>query len=1437
MQSRNPNPSKGQISTPFLFDCKKFSRKSSVTDSVTMNFSNLGHGAASTSGSANEGSFDTSFASPSVSGFASGKPSVAPLSRLPNRRYVKMRKKLGAQQVGSTPYSETRDYSSFNPFRPVSTSLDQNEMRDFGDKWQNWNPFSPYSTQKVGGLNAFDAASSSDLKFGKSHGGFVFGANRSSSVSNSNVEKSGLGVSVGKPLRHKMKKLNIGNQSQQKVSKDSTFSFSAGGRESSSSGVFEFGSNNKKIYYDFDGSVSKLQDEMRNLRTEGLYNQNNAEKPKDANFIYKGAVESSFVFRGSDNGESLASKIPESMKKLNLEDSGNVAGSEKPKDADHNPKANDKNTFVFGSGKTSGGFSDGSSGTTFLDEMKKLNTQGSGNDDGIQKTKETNFKASNNNKFVFGSSTKSASDGAESILPDDMRKLNIGNRMGAHTGQINTSSFSRTFVKETRHDPAVENPIPTPPTFQTGVQGKDLGVGQVPSYQPNDENVTKLDEAAVSSSSFSTTGSGNQSAGNVFEMPFRDKAENNGGFSFTSTRDGSGTPFMDFRTPKQDSTFDSANLFADLKQKLDFSVKRGAPKDQRLKKRKGKRQSATLNRQAGQDFVSGESNSQENLESPRSYSPMDFSPYQEPLAGDQDSRETSMASDESTDAQQTMFTDATAEVLAAEAQHLHINDDGPKCREIKDDGFKNGFEQNVGVGHLVDECLSGAETEYFSCKAEKVHMDSDASVARTTTEKNFSSNLGREEGDLRVPFTFASTSEGAGETSFAFAASSSTHGHSSATKLHYRKNNRLRIGQDLYNSTPNAKFHMPSTSQFLPFARSTFLSGAGQSKKGDSSTSDSKGEMRSEADKEPDVKQGSISSAAARTAAQECEKWRLRGNQAYANGHSTIAEDYYTRGVNCISPNETSGSCLEALVLCYSNRAATRMALGRMREALEDCKTAAAIDPNFLKVQVRAANCHLALGEIEEAEKYFKICLQSGTDVCLDRKLVIEAANGLQKAQQVAQHIGRSIELLGQRTQTDAENVLQIVAECLSISPYSEKLVEMKAEALFMLRKYEEVIQLCERTLDSAERNSVTASFGCPLEKKDISKGNKDCAERLWRAHLISKSYFYLGKLEEALDLLEKEEILRTVVEKDRSKTLVSLMTLAATLRGLLRHKVAGNEAFQSGSYSEAVEHYTAALSCNVESRPFAAICICNRAAAYQVLGHITDAIADCSLAIALDGNYPKAISRRATLHEMIRDYGQAVSDLERYILLLEKQSEGKTGATGKSTGSVNVRKARLRLSSMVEEAKKGIPLNMYLILGVEPTATASDVKKAYRKAALRHHPDKTGQFLARTDNGDDGLWKEITEEVHKDADRLFKMIGEAYAVLSDPNKRSRYDLEEEIRNSKKKGGGNSAKTPVDVQNVPFERSTSRRQWREAWKSYGNQNQRWSEASQSSRYC
>ncbi|XP_071688268.1 uncharacterized protein [Rutidosis leptorrhynchoides] len=310
----------------------------------------------------------------------------------------------------------------------------------------------------------------------------------------------------------------------------------------------------------------------------------------------------------------------------------------------------------------------------------------------------------------------------------------------------------------------------------------------------------------------------------------------------------------------------------------------------------------------------------------------------------------------------------------------------------------------------------------------------------------------------------------------------------------------------------------------------------------------------------------------------------------------------------------------------------------------------------------------------------------------------------------------------------------------------------MKGDALIALGKHKEVIQLCEHTLDIAEKNfeAGTNSYNC----KDMLK--------LWRWNLLSKSYFHLGRLEVALDYIEKHEQLRPTA--DRSRIVGSdepLAPFAVTIHELLHCKNVGNEAFQS------------------------AVCFCNRAAAHQSLGEIIDAIGDCSTAIALDGTYSKALSRRATLWEIIRDYKRAAEDLQRLVNILEVQSvenSQKSATSGKTTnGSVkDLRKVRRRISSIEEKAKGERSLDLYIILGIKPSDTAAEaeVKKAYRKAALRHHPDKAAQVLARAESGSNGpQWKSI----QIDADSLFKMIGEAYSVLSDSTKRSKYDLDEEM--------------------------------------------------------
>src|SRR3989338_9320173 len=91
---------------------------------------------------------------------------------------------------------------------------------------------------------------------------------------------------------------------------------------------------------------------------------------------------------------------------------------------------------------------------------------------------------------------------------------------------------------------------------------------------------------------------------------------------------------------------------------------------------------------------------------------------------------------------------------------------------------------------------------------------------------------------------------------------------------------------------------------------------------------------------------------------------------------------------------------------------------------------------------------------------------------------------------------------------------------------------------------------------------------------------------------------------------------------------------------------------------------------------------------------------------------------------------------------------------------------------------------NYYETLGVSKTASASEIKSAYRRLALKWHPDRNKT---------------------PEAEKKFKEINQAFEVLSDSKKKTLYDqVGHEAFTAKGAGFGNASGRPGSYQSGPF---------------------------------
>lgn len=281
----------------------------------------------------------------------------------------------------------------------------------------------------------------------------------------------------------------------------------------------------------------------------------------------------------------------------------------------------------------------------------------------------------------------------------------------------------------------------------------------------------------------------------------------------------------------------------------------------------------------------------------------------------------------------------------------------------------------------------------------------------------------------------------------------------------------------------------------------------------------------------------------------------------------------------------------------------------------------------------------------------------------------------------------------------------------------------LKVEALLELYKTEDAYNLTNSMMRNAQNGDV-----------DLLR-------------LRAKCLFTMGDVENSLKHCQQ------AVRSDPDNTVVR--ALYRQLKEISEMKAAGDASFKQGSFDEAIENYSTCINLSSASKSFSAKVHLNRATAYAKVSKYTESVKDCSVAIAYNRQYVKAYTRRAESYLSLGEpekIDKAIKDFEQALELESDEVQEKVLKE-------KIKKAKVAL-------KRSKKKDLYAVLGVGQNATDSEIKKAYRKSALLYHPDKQSNK---------------TDDEKAIAETKFKSIGEAYDILSDPEKKNRYDQGVEV--------------------------------------------------------
>lgn len=409
----------------------------------------------------------------------------------------------------------------------------------------------------------------------------------------------------------------------------------------------------------------------------------------------------------------------------------------------------------------------------------------------------------------------------------------------------------------------------------------------------------------------------------------------------------------------------------------------------------------------------------------------------------------------------------------------------------------------------------------------------------------------------------------------------------------------------------------------------------------------------------------------------------------------------------------------DAISLCpenaayYGNRAACLMMMADYTGALNDARHSLQLDDKFEKGYIRVAKCCLALGDL------------IGTEQAIKRFLELDATN---KALSHEIQSLRSLRELEEKSKAcydngDFRTCLYHTDNALKIAPACRKYQLLKAECLALLGRIQEANDIA---ISIMQRESANADA----------------------IYVRGLTLYYGDNLDKGIVHFERA----LVLDPDHKKAKM----MRQKSKALKEKKEKGNELFKVGKHRDALVLYNEALAIDPLNKDTNSKLYYNRALVNTKLGNLKDAVNDCNEALKINDKYLKAILKRAKLYYDLENYEECVRDYET-ALKMEKTPEIKN----------LLRDAKIQL-------KRSKRKDYYKILGVSKDASDDEIKKAYRKRALVHHPDRHSN---------------ASEEEKKEQEIKFKEVGEAYSVLSDQSKRARYDNGQDVMDESGAGG------------------------------------------------